>query len=179
MKRAVMLFVLAAVFFVGCNYEAPLTEEHKVSVDPAVLGLWKPSVAEGEEPEDEQMVILKYSDTEYLIHYPVEDGIYYRVYPIKIGGVSCVQTQAIGTNEGPVEKDTKELFGVVSYKLIDGKLEVKTLNTELVSDKLKDSESLRKEFIKNRDNKELFTNPGIFKRVKGKAKKSGTGGGGK
>jgi len=70
MKHAVMLPVLAALLFAGCVYESPLTEENKISVDAAVLGLWE-EVKDG----DGRMMILKYSDTEYLIHYPVgKDG---------------------------------------------------------------------------------------------------------
>ena len=112
MKSVVMLPVLAALLLVGCVYEAPLTKEHKIPVDSAVLGLWEPIPDEGEEPkQDERMMILKYSDTEYLVHYPLgKDGMYYRCYPIKIGDVSCVQLQVIGTEEGPPKTDEKDLF---------------------------------------------------------------------
>ncbi len=159
-----MLPVLLALLLIGCEYDSPLTKEHSVSVDSAVLGLWEEIHDEGGEPE--RMMILKYSTTEYLIHYPVgKDGFYYRGYPIKIGGISCVQLQIIGTKDGPL-KGEKEAFLVVSYQLTDGKLEIKILNTDLVDDDLKTTEALVQEFLNHKDNKDLFINPGRFKRIK-------------
>jgi len=164
-----MLFAIVGFLVAGCEYESPLTTEHNIAIDSAVLGLWeelKPD--EGVEPkEDEQMMILKYSDTEYLIHYPTgKNGIYYRGYPIKIGGISCVQLQIIGTDDGPPKKDETELFHVVSYQLTDGQLEIKTLDTDLVNDDLKTTEELHKAFLKHKENKDLFKDPGVFRKKK-------------
>ena len=168
MKHVVMRPFLAALLLVGCVYESPLTLEHSISVDSAVLGLWEPIPDEGEEPkQDERMMILKYSTTEYLIHYPVgKDGLYYRGYPIRIGGISCVQLQVIGTKDGSPEEDEKEFFHVVSYQMTDGKLEIVTLNTDLVDDDLKTTEALVQAFLNHKDNKNLFTNPGRFGQIK-------------
>jgi hypothetical protein len=128
MKSVAMFLVIAGLFLAGCKYEAPLTTEHSIPVDSSVLGLWEPIPEKGgESAEDERMMILKYSDTEYLIHYPVEEnGLYFRGYAIH----------------------------------------VKMLNTELVSDELTESEALKKAFLKHKDNKHLFANPGNFRRVK-------------
>jgi hypothetical protein len=114
------------------------------------------------------MVILKYSDTEYLIHYPLggNDEAYYRGYPIKIGGISCIQLQIIGTDDGPLQKNEKNLFHVVSYRLTDGQLEIKTLNTDLVNAELKTIDSLRDAFLKHKDSKELFKDPAVFRKIK-------------
>ena len=130
MKCKLALLTIAALLITGCEYESPLTKEHNIAVDSAVLGLWEAIPDKGEEPkQNERMMILKYSGTEYLIHYPVgKDGVYFRGYPIKIGGVSCVQLQAIGTDDGPPEKDEKDLFHVVSHRLAGAELESK--NTE-------------------------------------------------
>ena len=69
-----------------------------------MLGLWE-TLPENSDEEKERMMILKFSSTEYIIHYPVrENAIYFRAYPIKVGGVSCVQLQAIGFNEGPPDE---------------------------------------------------------------------------
>ena len=131
MKCKLTLLAVAALLISGCEYESPLTKEHNIAVDPAVLGLWEAIPDEGKEPDqDERMMILKYSNTEYMIHYPVkDDGIYFRAYPVKIGDVSCVQLQAIGTGDGPPEKDEKSLFHVASYRLTGAELEIKILNT--------------------------------------------------
>jgi hypothetical protein len=138
-----------------------------------VLGLWKPIPEKGEESaEDGRMVILKYSDTEYLIHLRGEEGgeeggAYFRGYTINIGDISCVQLQVIGDEDGPLKKDEKDVFYVVSYLLENGELEVRILNDELVSYDLTESEALRKAFLKHKDNKNLFSDPLFrFRRVK-------------
>lgn len=167
MKSITVLLGATVLLMVGCQYEAPLVREHTIPVDAAALGLWVPVPEEGEEsPEDQNMMILKWSDTEYLIHYPAgKDGLYYRAYPIKIGGVECVQLQVIGTKDGPPAPDEKALYYVASYQLKDGGLEIKTLNTDLIGDKLKTTEELQAAFLKHKDSKELFKDPGMFRKA--------------
>jgi hypothetical protein len=175
MKRVVML-VIVALFLVGCEYESPLTKEHSISVDSAVLGLWELVPEKGEDSDQNmRMLILKYSGTEYLIHqFEGKYGMYYRGYPIKIGNVPCVQIESIGTENGPLDKDdiyvtpeTNEwpIFDVVSYALANGELTIKILNTDLVDNELKDSEALRKSFLKHKGNKDLFIKPDKFRRI--------------
>ena len=168
MKCKLALLTVAVLLITGCEYESPLTKEHNIAVDSAVLGLWEAIPDKGEEPkQNERMMILKYSGTEYLIHYPDgKDGSYFRGYPIKIGGESCVQHQAIGTDDGPPEKDEKDLFHVVSHRLAGAGLEIKILNTELVDDDLKTTEALTRSFLKHKENKKLFINPGRLRKVK-------------
>ncbi len=171
MKKLAMCPVIALLFLAGCIYEAPLTEEHSISIDPLALGLWELAPDKGEQQDkDEKLMILKYSDTEYLIHYPVgRDGMYFRAYPIKIGGVSCVQLQLIGTVEGSLDRDDKKLFHVASYQLSAGELTIKTLNTDLVRDDLKESEALKKTFLKHKADKDLFRDPGRFRKIERKS----------
>lgn len=166
-----MLPVVVLLFFAGCKYEAPLTEEHSISIDQSVLGLWELVPDKGEQPDqNERMMILKYADTEYLIHYPIgKDGMYFCGYLVKIGGVLCVQLQIIGTAEGNLDKDNKKLFHVVSYQLSNGELIIKTLNTDLVDDDVKDSEALKKAFLKHRGDKDLFRDPGKFRKIEKKS----------
>ena len=162
MKYIIIIFATVTLLLVGCEYESPLTKEHNITVDSAVLGVWEPMQVENDTAQNsERMVILKYSDTEYLIHYPPggNDEAYYRGYPIKIGGVSCVQLQIIGTDDGPLQKDEKSLFLVASYRLIDDQLEIKLLNSDLVDDSLKTTDGLRKAFLQHKENKDLFKNP--------------------
>lgn len=167
MRRAVLWLAVSTLFLAGCDYEVPLTEEHSIKIDSSVLGLWE-IVSENGEPSTsgDRLTILKYSDTEYLIHYPVgEDGIYYRGYSIRVGDITCVQTQVIGDSDGPAGDDDKNLYGVVIYILANGELEIKTLNKELISKELKDSEALRNAFLKHQKNEDLFIDPSVFKRV--------------
>ena len=168
MRVFTMLLVTTALLCAGCKYEVPLTKEHTIPVDSSVLGLWEALPEEGKEADTgDRMMILKCSDTEYLLHYPVEnDGLYYRGYPIALGGRSYIQLQVIGTDDGPPKEDEKELFHVASYQLMDGELEIKTLNTDLVDDNLKTTAALVEAFLNHKDNKELFTNLENFRRIK-------------
>lgn len=167
MRVTAILFITVVLFLTGCVYEAPLTPEHTIPIDRSVLGVWKPVPGKGKEPGDVRMMVLRYSDTEYLVHYPAgEDGLYYRGYPVRIGKVSCVQLEVIGTWEGPLDGDAKELFCVASYSLADGELEVKVLNTSLVPKDLKGGEALKRAFLEHQDREDLFTEPARFVRVK-------------
>ena len=48
-------------------------------------GLWE-TFPEDRDEEKERMKILKFSSTEYIIHYPVgENAMYFRAYPVKVG----------------------------------------------------------------------------------------------
>ncbi|NQT92265.1 MAG: hypothetical protein HQ559_05855 [Lentisphaerae bacterium] len=168
MKWGSLLLLAVVLFVAGCEYDAPLTERHSIAIDRNVLGLWEPMPDDEEEEIEpgERMMILKFSDTEYLVHYPIgKNGIYYRAYPMKLGGVSCVQLQALGTEDGPLEADEKELYHVVSYRLVEGALEIKTLNTGIVDDHLKTGRALRKAFLENKNNEDLFSNPARFKKI--------------
>lgn len=169
MKFLSIFPAILIVMLIGCEYEAPLVAEHSLPVDSAVLGLWEEIPEEGKQVDTkDRMLILKYSDTEYLVHYPPEgnDELYYRAYPIKIGGHSCVQLQLIGTDDGALKKDVKKVFHVVSYQLNDGKLELRLLNTDLLGEGIKTTDDLKRAFLKNKDNKELFKDPGNFRRIK-------------
>jgi len=141
-----------------------LTEKAKLDVDPAILGLWE--FVNKDVDKLERMLILKFSEKEYLVRY-MENEIenYFRAYPIKVGGVNCIQLQFIGDTKGKFDAKEKDVYLVAKYSFIDGELEVKLLNEDLVSDTYKSSKALRKIFIKNKKNPQLFVNPGRFRRL--------------
>jgi len=169
------LFFMIALFFLfaGCEYETSLTDEHKIPVDKAVLGLWDavPEKGRVSDPKDrvsdskERLIVLKYTDTEYLVHYPTgNEGFYFRGYPIRIGGVSCVQIRLIGDSNGDIKTGERK-YQVVSYQFINGELEIKTLNTDLVDNKIKDRNKLNKAFLMNKNKGELFRNTVRFRKA--------------
>ena len=165
-----VIAVALVLCLTGCQYLAPLSEEHTIAIDPSIVGLWE-EVPEGDKPPDpdNRMLIVKYSETEYLVHYPTrKDEMYYRAYPIKVDGIPCVQIELIGTADGNINKGERK-YQVATYTISNGELEIKTLNTDLVDKDLRDTASIRQAFLKNRDNKDLFSNPGRFRRVKGKS----------
>ncbi|CAN5319874.1 hypothetical protein BH23VER1_BH23VER1_31650 [soil metagenome] len=153
-----------ALLLSNCKFEAPLVAEDSVPIDPKVLGLWELIPDEGDDPE--RMMVLPFSRTEYLIHYPIgERAFYFRGYPIEVGGISCVQIRAVGTVEGPLDADETALYDVVTYQLQGDKLTVRTLNTDVVRQDLADPASLQRAFLENAENPNLFAAPGMFKKV--------------
>ena len=168
MRIVTALLIVTFLFLAGCRYEKPLVKEHAIPVDSTVLGLWELQSGEGQGPGSvERLVILKFSDTEYLIHYPPggNDEAYYRGYSINLGGISCVQLQVIGTKDGMPKNDFKAAFTVVSYELKNGTLEIRTLNPDLVDDELKTTEALAQAFLNHKGDKNLFIDPARFKRI--------------
>lgn len=166
MKRIIMVVTAMVIVSTGCEYQVPLADKQDIPVDEAVLGLWEqlPERDAAANPEN-NMLVLKYTEKEYLVHYPTgKDGMYFRGYPIKIAGKIYMQIQLIGTKDGDIEKKDRK-YHVVSYVLSDGQLEIKTLNSELVDKNLQDSAKLTEAFLKNKDNKTLFKDPGKFRRT--------------
>jgi hypothetical protein len=151
-----------ALLMTACSYDAPLETRHAIPVDPAVLGIWVS--ADPEDNEKETMVILPFSETEYLVHYPADadDGMYFRAYAIKVAGVACVQLALLGTPKG--RETGTERYEVATYRLVDGRLEIRTLNKKLVDSELSGGTALREAFEKHSSDPELFTNPGTFTR---------------
>ena len=164
--------ILVALLFVGCEYDAPLSTEHTIAIDSLVLGMWEMAPTDRPASKKVRWVILKYSETEYLIHQELLNdhpnagqGLYYRAYPTKIGDISCVQLRIIGNHKGPIPKEGQEdLFHVISYEVKDGKLEIRTLNTDLVDPSLKTTQELREAFLKHKTNAALFKEPVILRR---------------
>jgi len=168
MKWKILFCLPVFLIPIGCWYDAPLTEERALEVDPAVLGWWE-CVSEdtADAEESERMLVMRFSETEYLVHYLVgqKETFYFRAYPIEIGGVACVQLQIIGFADGAADQDEKPFYAA-SYNLAGGELVVKLLNRDLIDEGLTGSEALRRAFLKHKDNPELFRDPGRFRRVK-------------
>jgi len=166
MKNCRWFVLPVLVFLAACEYKAPLKTEHVIPVDSAVLGYWK-HVPKADEPSaDTRMKVLRFSATEYLIHYFEDDGeLYVRAYLARISDSQVVQLELIGDDDGPVSNEDVDLYNVATYKLENDELEVRMLNTDLVDDELADSESLLRAFLEHKDDPELFGEAGIFKRV--------------
>ncbi len=160
-----VLAVLGAAILSSCLYDEPLAENSGIRIDPELLGLWERQPDDPSERAD-WMMVLKWSDTEYLVHQPAGDeGIYYRAYPIGPGGVSCIQLEVLGSGSGPVEEGSAGRFHVASCHLRDGQLVVKSINPELVAKELKTRKALQQAFLERRDDPHLFTEPMLFRRV--------------
>ncbi len=165
--------ILAAVFILilsACTYDAPITEEHSIPIDEALLGMWE-ALPRGHQDSDDlvQLLVLKFSETEYQIHYSQGDGVFYfRGYAIEVEDVPAVQLQILGNKDGPVDDTAEERYSVVSYQLIYGglvELVVAELNTDLVDEDLETREAIRQAFVVHKDDKDLFTDPMSFRKI--------------
>ena len=167
MKQSVIVFSICLLLLAGCKYEAPLTQEHRIPIDEGILGLWELMPDNQDSPPSQgQMLVLKFCETEYLIQYTTgEDDTYLRGYPIQIGEKSCVQLQIIGDDAGPPTAKDRHLYEVAAYTVSTNELVVHTLNSDLVDPELTDSTALRNAFLEVRNEKELFTEPGIFRKI--------------
>jgi hypothetical protein len=174
--RTFFLTALAmTLYLAGCQYQAPLTTQHNIAIDPEVLGKWEfvpkeSSEDSSDETEKEEkrevLMVLKFSDTEYLIHYPVNRaGMYFRGYPVRIGNVSCVQLQLIGTEKDSITTDDEKRYHVVSYQLSEGLLKIDVLNDKIVSGDLKKSKELKQAVLENQNAQDLFHEPGTFRKI--------------
>lgn len=182
-KALALLSTVAVICLAGCIYEAPLVAKHTIPINPALVGLWEAMPKEPAEPEKDggrrskvlddplagaRLLILKFSDTEYVITPGSQDGIYYRAYAIELGGTRCMQLEVIGTGEGAPDWEDKKPkpFLVCSFEMKDGNLMVRTLNEDVIGDDLKTTEALQEAFLKNKDNAELFGEWAVYRKVK-------------
>lgn len=161
--------ILIAVLLVcaGCFYDSPLTGEHSLPIDSNLIGVWQEIADDGALPDQsDRMVVLRLSETEYLVHYPTrKEGGYYRAYPFSLGGVEGIQVEVLGSGTGPLEQGETDIYVVVSYSIIDGDLELSILNEKLVDDELSGTAAIKEAFLKHRGSEELFVEPGKFRRV--------------
>ena len=142
------------------QYKEPFVKEDKISISPELIGLWK----EKKKNQYNEIVILKFSDTEYLIHQITDKGtLYYRGYPINIAGIPFIQLQTIGLKKTSLKMSPYPTpYLAISYKLANDELEMKMINPKLIPPELSTTLDLKKTFLKHQKNKELFIEPEIF-----------------
>ncbi len=166
MKKTSLILIVAALTMFGCVYKAPLAKKQKVKIDDSVLGAWQ-MVDEASKTAG-NLLVLEYTDTEYLVSYKNEDAtMFFRGYPIKVEGVSCVQLQLVGTGEGSIKQEDRK-YNVISYTAAKDALTIKLLNTEVVDPNLGTTEELKAAFKTNKDNAKLFSDPVKFTKAKAK-----------
>ena len=167
MKNLFPLLAIVLSLTSGCVHEAPLTKENTLAIEPALLGLWElvPGEAKGD-PEEDRMVVMRWSDTEYLAQLPLgAEGDYYRAYPVEIGGHSLIQAEFLGNCSREWYPPEKTFYPILRYELVEGILIISSLNPEVVDVEITDSEVLRESFLKNKDRQDLFNPPAHFRRV--------------
>lgn len=162
------------LFLIGCVYETPITKKHEIKIDSTALGLWQIKTTKNDDKE--RMLILKFSDTEYLIHYPINhEDMYFRAYPFKIKKQQYIQLQMIGNKNGPLRKDENNtLFSIALYQQNGDELEVRMIKTKFMNankqsnGEFNNAKELLKAIEASKNIKEFFGEPEIFERVKEK-----------
>ncbi|MEN8007342.1 MAG: hypothetical protein ABFS42_10030 [Candidatus Krumholzibacteriota bacterium] len=170
MRNLILPITIVIILTTGCVHEAPLTKEHTLAIDPALLGLWElvPGEAKGD-PDEDRMVVMRWSDTEYLVQLPLgAEGDFFRAYPAEIGGRSLVQAEFLGNCTRDWYPPEKTFFPVVTYEIVEGILIVSSLNHEVVDVEITDSAALREAFLKNKDRQDLFSPPAHYRRIDNK-----------
>jgi len=155
-----------AVFLLlaGCDYEAPLSTEHVVPVDPAFLGTWEmvPETDEDRASGDMgPLVVLRFSATEYLVHDP--GGHFYRAFRVDLGGHRCLQLEDLGSGTGPAPESRRYLVGRCEDADADG-FTLSLLNEKHVPSGAKPTAELRAAFLAARDAPDLFEPVARFRR---------------
>lgn len=166
--RSISLAVLILVILstVACRYEFPLADPRDIMLDNRVMGAWLRYDGGQVAGRDEQLRILGYSNSAYMVHYTVDEkALYFRAYPIEVAGLSLVQLELIGTHEGPVAGDVHRLYHVVGYQLDDDELTVRTINTQLLGEDVDSRSDLLEAVTRHSNNNTLLVNPMVFTRV--------------
>jgi len=165
MKGLLTVITVIVLVAAACEYQEPLSGKQGILIDESALGVWEAMPEKDGTPPKEYLLALKISPTEYFVHYKIKsEDMYFRAYPIKVGGIFCLQLQLIGTSTGPAPKNEPQ-YQVAMYQIKGDELSIRMLNTSVVGEKL-GSVSMREVFLKNQDNDKLFREPGKFKRVK-------------
>lgn len=159
-----LLILLCLIALTGCQYDVPVVKDAKKDIDQKVLGLWE-SLEKNSDDVKDRMLILKFSDREYLVHYPSNktDGIYFKAFLIDVAGMTLVQLQCLATGKGELAGNDKN-YALARYTVNGEQLQFQLINTEVVSNKIKDSEKIKDEIENNKDNPELFDELVEFKR---------------
>jgi len=97
------LLLGAVLALTGCIYENPIAQpSQKISTD--ALGFWNMKAIDpedGEENDDINLGIYRFSDTEYLMVMSDDSGedAFFRGYPVSVGGKTYMQVQWIETED--------------------------------------------------------------------------------
>lgn len=167
MKFRTLILSVVMLLLIACQYTVPLSTAQKIDIDTALLGSWEMH-ANKEDPDAslDSMTILRFSDTEYRLRYFSEGSdMHFRAYLIDPGGEPILQMELLDNPDGSADsEEDAHRYMVAKYTLDADSLSVSLLNTKLISRDINDTDELLAAYLKNKDNPELFTNPGRFEK---------------
>jgi len=167
MRKRRLITVFALFILTACDYDVPLVGEASLPIDQALLGTWEAIPENRDEQKLPARIMVRQENANlYVIEYgDGESAIYFKGWLAELEGSHFMQLEVTGDDKGPVGAKDDNLFSVVSYALEDGKLVVRSLNTDLVDAELADTAALQAAFAANRDNPGLFHEPRYFRKL--------------
>ncbi len=173
MYGPMLMLLLVGLSTSGCHFSEPITTRHDVPIDENILGRWQ------SRKSHLNLLILKYSDTEYLIR-KVNTGPgksndtepyieYFRGYPFEIAGTRYIQLQILGIQEDKKSSHIKVNIDdpyIVTYYRIEGDT-MKTwfLDIPLKGDEKSLLESLRHKPMTPASDPNVFFEGPVFRRL--------------
>lgn len=139
----------------SCVFEAPFETEAKLPVDQGMIGRWE-GVSSDAKQKPEDMLVLQYSANEYVVEYPVgEKAMFFRAFLVEMADEKYIQTQLIGTAEGPVKPADRKYH--LHHVTVDGDaMEMRTINPKALGKEPGTPALMKAAFIAHKDDPELF-----------------------
>jgi hypothetical protein len=159
-----MMIFLASAVFAGCEYTVPLVTTPSIDIDRSVIGLWQRT---GDDGKTESLLVLPLGQRECLVSYPAgsTEAMFGRGCLWRRGDMTLVQLDWFGTAQAKLPDDNRT-FQFVEYEIAADTLRVRLLNADIVSKDLKTSTELARAIESNKNNRDLFRDEMVFKKVK-------------
>jgi hypothetical protein len=165
MKTNALLATLGSLLLLGsCVFESPFEKEAKIAVDPTLIGRWE-QVSDDAKRAPERMLVLKHSDNEYLVEYPMgEKAMFFRAFAVELAGAEFIQIQLIGTADGPVKPGNRK-YHLVKVTVKGDSMEMATIDPDLIGREHADPTQMKAAFNEHKDDPKLFGKPEKFRRL--------------
>jgi hypothetical protein len=166
MNHKIIFLVCVLLVVNGCDFEIPLASKKKIKINKKILGRWQQLSKPKSCNASPAAIVLPYSDYEYLIHYKSRNhDIYYKGYPINIGGRQCLQLKVLGNKKGPVAADIEKTFQVIDYRFDKNILIIEKLSQDIIKKQPENIDKFQEIFLKHADNQDLFVEISSFMKV--------------
>lgn len=152
-----------SAFLAGCDYTVQLVKTPEIPVDRALIGAWS---REAEDGRTERLLVLPLGPAEYLVSFPAEaaNAMYARACHGQAGAWKLVQLTWFGTARGEVPEDSR-VYQYAVYTVKGDTLTIGLLNADVVTRDVTTAEALVQALDANREKRELFREPMVFKKV--------------
>lgn len=157
--------VIAAFLSSSCVFEEPFEPTAKLAVDDSLTGLWEEVLDDaGRDPN--RLLVLKHSDNEYVVQYPVgAKAMFFRAYAVELDGSRLMQIQLTGTADGPVKAADRK-YHLLRVEGGGEALSLQVIRPEALGKNLEGSQAMRDAFATHKNDAGLFDDPLKFRRAK-------------